>query len=447
MPMAYVFHLEVRTFMPNCAALLTVVLSCPVAGATGEPPSHAVRLAGSPQEIGQIWGTINRAAITRDIQTYYLGKAKDHNLSRETLVERSRTFIRIAREIAPHWLLEAESIAAAAGVDKDLYVSFIASVHRNLFLNADCTSYAASRRFTEGNRIFFHKNRDNAPRAQSAFVIRSSISGVNKFIAVSDASVLACMMMVNEKGLAGSADTGGLPVNQPRYAGLMNTFILRHIAEKADTCAAALGIIQEFVRKGYYAGGAKTGTHWLFVDRQSTILEVSNNSQDVSFKYHQEKVYFSTRRDSAAARRLREAAEPIGLLQFHRVSRDPSICFASSISGMTIEIDGRYPDLLTRAWISMPATSISFPLFMGQAGTPLCLVNGQADALGRRVNDKSTSWETAEKKLYASQMLVEDKVLALLKNQGIQESKNLLEAWSGNMADAHSELLRSLIRP
>ena len=50
---------------------------------------------------------------------------------------------------------------------------------------------------------------------------------------------------------------------------MMNTFLLRHIAERASCCAEALEIIREFVGRGWYAGGAKTGTHWLFVDRRA----------------------------------------------------------------------------------------------------------------------------------------------------------------------------------
>ena len=52
----------------------------------------------------------------------------------------------------------------------------------------------------------FHKNRDNVDCEQAAYVLASSLAGVNKFIAVSNASAVNCSMMVNDKGLAGSAD-------------------------------------------------------------------------------------------------------------------------------------------------------------------------------------------------------------------------------------------------
>ncbi|MCP4640081.1 MAG: hypothetical protein GY851_06600, partial [bacterium] len=211
-------------------------------------------------------------------------------------------------------------------------------VYRSLFFGDECTSYAVPTAYTKNNAILFHKTRDNKQKPQAGCVVATDIKGVNRFITVSDASVLACMMMVNDKGLAGSADTGGIMPVKGTFHGLMNTFVLRHIAERAATCADALAIIKEFVAKGYYAGGAKTGTHWLFVDKEGTILEVSNNEQEVRETLHTEKVYFSVRQDTKAAKTLQDAEPPIDFHTFHNVSRDPSMCFASSISGMTVEI-------------------------------------------------------------------------------------------------------------
>ena len=204
--------------------------------------------------------------------------------------------------------------------------------------------------------------------------------GINRFISVGDASVISAMMMVNEKGLAGSADVGGLKVDEPRHRGWMNTAILRHIAERAGDCQEALAIVQEFVSKGWYAGGGQVGTHWLFVDVKGRILEISHNSTRLEHSWHDDaKVYFSAPRGRAIAR-LEEAAPPVDFATFHNVVRDPAMCFPSSVSGMSVRIDAARPELLTQAWISMPARSLSFPLVMGGAATPLALLTGQADA-------------------------------------------------------------------
>ncbi len=170
-------------------------------------------------------------------------------------------------------------------------------------------------------------------------------------------------MIINEKGLAGSGD---YPVEhirrnnpdalrpksaEPQYRGLMAGTILRHIAERASNCREALAIIEDFIAKGYSAGGKVNGNHWLFVDREGVILEVSNNARHVVSKFHTQKVYFSRLDNNAAARRLRESSGPVDFHLFHNVSRDPSICFGSSISGLTVEIDPDHPELFTCAWI------------------------------------------------------------------------------------------------
>jgi len=367
--------------------------------------TNLVCLHGAPAEVGRQWGTCNRKAIQNDVDRYFLRKATEAGISEEVLVKRSEAFVEISERIAPHWLGEFRETARAAGVCEDLYVSFVANVYRDLFLHDECTSYAVSPEHTAGNALLFHKTRDNADKTQSAFILESSLPGVNKFIGVTDASVLGCSMMVNDKGLACSADTGGLKVETPRFRGLMNMFMKRHVAERASDCAEALEIIEEFVRKGEYAGGHKTGSHWLFVDRKGVILEISHNSTEMHHVYHKEDVYFSVRGDTAAAERLRAADHPVDFSLFHGVSRDPSICFDSSIAGMTVEIDPDQPDLGTCAWITLPAHSGAVPLLMAGRGTPLPLLNGDAYRAAREQRVSREVWERIERSVHQSKTL------------------------------------------
>ena len=406
--------------------------------------TSGISLSGTPARIGHLWGSINAHAIAHDLHEHYLRPAKEEGISPEALIERSQRFVEIAGDIAPWWLEEAEAIAEVADVDGDLYVSFIAGVYRSLFLHPECTSYTVHGDFTQDHAIFFHKTRDNAQKAQSAYVLNSSVSGVNGFIAVSDASVVACMMMVNDKGLAGSADTGGLDETHPRYRGLMNTFILRFIAEKCACCEEALDTIQGFVAKGHYAGGERTGTHWLFVDREGTLLEVSHNAREVSLEYHTEKVYFSARGDSNAATTLRHAPSPIGFHTFHNVSRDPSMCFGSSIAGMTVEVSREHPDALTCAWISLPSRSLSFPVFMGQTSTPLCLLNGHAHSLGDEMPCSRLAWEQVEEELHSSRRSLGEEAANLLREQKNDQATSLLNEWGQAQAARCVALLDSM---
>jgi hypothetical protein len=428
-------HTQQRLFLPTAAvvvlALVLPAAASPTAAIRARASLATIEFAGGPREIGTLWGKTNAPSIRNDFQGYFITPARAEHITDAMLVERSAKFVRICNEIAPHWLKEAEAIADAAGLDRRLYIAFIAGVYRSLSLHDECTSYAVAPQFAERNLILFHKNRDNAPKAQSAAIIASSVHGINKFITITDASVLASMMMVNDKGLAGSADTGGtLAVDRPAYRGMMNTFILRHIAETASTCQDALGIIQSFVKKGWYAGGGSTGTHWLFVDRSGAILEVSNNSDRVEYRYHSgERAYFSVREDTKAAQSLAHGESPITFRLFHEISRDPSICFDTSIAGLTAVIDARRPDFLTSAWIGLPARGLSFVLLMGGKGTPLPLVDGTAYELMDSIAPEPALLEQTDVSSYSAARKLQQGVESFLDRGEDGRAVGAIDAW------------------
>lgn len=423
----------------------------------GDTGVQAVRLAGSPRDIGNLWGEVNGGPIHDDMEALFLASARERGLTPDVLIARSQRFIEIAGQVAPHWIEEAHAIARAAGVDGPLYVAFIAGVYRSLFLHDEdappapaacedeCTSYTLAKSDTAGNAVFFHKNRDNVARAQSAFVARSAVPGVHAFIAVSDASVLTTMMMVNERGLAGSADMTGLQEVRPRFRGVMNTFLLRHIAERASSCEDALDVIREFVGRGWYAGAA-AGTHWLFVDKEGTILEVDHNAVEVRHRVHTEGVYFSVRAETPAAHALRATPRPVDFITFHNVSRDPSVCFESSISGMTVEIAPRHPEALTCAWVTLPARSLAFPLFMGCHITPLALVDGSVDRAGQAAPAQPALFEASEVPIYGGQQMAREKARALLDVSRRSEAADVLDAWVRLYAAGNLATLEALAR-
>ena len=394
--------------------LLAATLAAPVCVAY----DHAmISLAGTPEQIGTIYGTINAENIRHDFQEAYLDPAYAAGLTDQDLLDQSATTVGIIEQMAPHWLTEARAIADAAGLDQDLYISYLDGVVRNRFLLPDCTSYAVSPDYTENGAVFFHKTRDNRDAPQSVYMVDSSLPDVNKFIAVSNANgIQGLSMMVNEKGLAGSADypanlkSGVLPIDDPlesspnQSRGLMSGAILRRVAEQAETCQEALDIVTECVNNGWYAGGDVGGNHWLFVDKNGDILEIRNNSGDVTSQWRNEipgrKAYFSRFNDSPAADRLNDATEPIDFHDFHNVSRDPSICLGSSISGMTVEIDPDHPELFTTAWVSLPVNGVAFPILMGQTETPLCLLDGEAYEMGTNATVDVDLWESIEEAVH-----------------------------------------------
>lgn len=63
-----------------------------------------IRLAGSAEQVGAIWGEMNKAIIARDMEADYLERAAAAGISRKTLIERPTTYVRMAEKVAPHWL-------------------------------------------------------------------------------------------------------------------------------------------------------------------------------------------------------------------------------------------------------------------------------------------------------------------------------------------------------
>lgn len=435
--------------------LLAVLVLTPQLGVADE--SNTVHLAGTPEQIGTIWGQRNKEIIRRDVDAGYLKRAAAAGISQETLLQRSAASVRIVEQIAPHWLEEARAVARAAGVPEDLYIAFLDGAVRDRFLHEEpeeCTSYAVSRSHARDGAILFHKTRDNRDVPQAVYILESSLPGINKFVAVSNATgILGFSMMVNEKGLAGAGDypanrkqdssTLQLEPAPDKFRGIMAGTILRYIAERASNCAAALAIIEDFVAQGFYAGGKVGGSHWLFVDREGTILEVCNNSRHVVSQVHAQKAYFSRLNKSPAAQRLRESDGPVDFHLFRSVSRDPSICFDSSISGMTVEIDPDHPEWFTCAWIALPVRAAAFPLLMGQSRTPACLADGTAYQLGRNSGRRTPRWEALERSAHTEKEQLKQEVAASIAAGNPEAAQvGILERWSDAQARKLVEALQ-----
>ena len=195
------------------------------------------------------------------------------------------------------------------------------------------------------------------------------------------------------------------------------------------------------MEKGYYASGDH-GSHWLFVDREGVILEVCNNASHVRSSYHtQGPTYFSWRRDSAPVLRMREA-DQVDFHMFRGASRDRPILGGNSISAMTVEIDPDYPDLLTCAWIALPARTVAVPVFMGQRRVPAGLFDGTANELGKRTasggarwNAQKARWEALERAMHTTKEALKQEVKkSLAAGKPAEADIRRLEDWSRDQA-------------
>jgi len=341
------------------------------------PREELVSLIGTPDEIGQRFGTLNASDIREHVDAVWADWAK-RGLSEAAVLEKTQPFVRFCEKFGPHWLVETAACAQAAEVSHERYLAYLAGKYRSLFFTDDCTSFAAAGDATADGAAIFHKNRDNATRAQSAYCKRlTRVPGVTGFYATGDTSDLGLMMMVNDKGLAGSADTGGLKETHPKGRGVMNPYILRLIAERAERCEDALEIIQETIRDGWYAGGSRTGTHWLFADRFGTILRVAQNSVEEQHWYHRDTVVFLARGETPAATAMKSATGKLTVRDFQTAACSRDICFGSSISALTVRIDPKRAIAGGTVWFALPAFAPAIPLHTDAPAVPAPVVDGR----------------------------------------------------------------------
>ena len=375
-----------RELLSNVVAgLASVPANSLLADRSAPAETSLFSLTGTAREVGSRFGSINRDDVRKHVADVMAGWRK-RGLSNEQAVLRSKPFRRFAERFGPHWLEEADACAAAAETPVDHYIAYLAGKYRSLFFTEDCTSFAAAGDATADGAAIFHKNRDNARRAQSTYHKRiTDAAGAAGFFAVGDTSDMGLMMMVNDRGLAGSADMGGLPETRPRGDGVMNPYILRLIAERAESCQQALDIIQQTITDGWYAGGKTSGTHWLFADKFGTILRVAQNSVQEKHWFHRDRSVFLAREGTESSRILKAAHGRLTVRHFHEAARSRDLCFGSSISALTVRIDPTSAIAGATVWTALPAWSPFLPLFPIAGGVPLAIADGTCFDIGYRL--------------------------------------------------------------
>ena len=370
-------------------------------------------LRGTPAAIGRQWGEMNRRDTVAHLEEFLRIARDEHGLDEATLIARSRRHVGIIEQLAPHWLEEAAGIASTAGVALDPYLACLVGRYRGLLFSEDCTSYAAVGSATADGRPLFHKNRDNRARPQAFYRKETTLPGILPFISVGDTSDTGAMMMVNAAGLAGSADMAGSDPD-PRCTGLMNPYGLRHIAERARTCAEALEIVRMMNDRGWYAGGS-IATNWVFADATGHAMVVYNAHRKVEVT--------AETRDGCVQTADREGLRPLldqrrGRLtptDFNDASRLPGVCVTGNCSSLTVQIDPERPDLFTCAWAALGQADECgyFPLYMGADSFPQAYANGGVFAHWQR-GVPLTSWQRFETGMEQRRQKIETEARRLL---------------------------------
>ena len=337
-----------------------------------------ITLSGSPAEVGQLWGEVNREDIVVHLDQFLKLAYDQYGLAQSTLIRRARRYDEVVGELAPHWHEESEAIARAAGVERDLYHAFLAGKYRGLLFAGDCSSYAAVGSATADGWPLFHKNRDNTLRPQAFYRKATRLAGAAPlpFLAVGDTSDTGVMMMVNAAGLAGSADQAGTDPD-PYHEGVMNPYGLRLIAECAHDCGEALEIVRMMNDRGLYAG-ADIATNWTFADRHGRALVVYNSHRKVEVAAETRDGFVIAWEREGLRELLQARLGALTPADLNEASRLPGVCVPGNCSSLTVQIDPERPELFTCAWAALGNTDKTayFPLYMGVECTPRAYLDG-----------------------------------------------------------------------
>lgn len=380
-----------RQFLIASGATLAATMTTTLSSAAS-PGVSSISLCGTPDEVGRRFGELNAKDIREHMKTI-LGHWRERGLGDKGMIAKSEPLRQFIKKLAPSWEGEFAGCAEGAEVDPDLYTAFQAGKYRSVFFVQECTSFLAVGNATADGATLFHKTRDNRIRGQCAYwKALKHASNPAAFHATGDTSDVGVMMMVNEHGVAGSADMGGLKVKKPKGRGVMNPYILRLIAERAERVEDALEIIQMCIRDGWYAGGSSSGTNWSFADRYGKGLRVRQNNYEEEHFFVQDDIAFSARDKTAGADIVKKKKGKITVADMNAASTDPSMCFPSSVSSLTVRIDPDGPARRNQTWFAIPSWSPYVPFFAPAETTPKSMLDGTSFRrwydLSKNVKDK-----------------------------------------------------------
>lgn len=332
---------------------------------------------GTPQAVGAAFGAIN-AEVTREHVADFLRACSSHGLDEAAAIGKSQRGLDIIRTLAPYWEHEMVALAEAADINPEVYIAFAIGKYRELFWGQpECTSYGAAGSYVPFEGTSFHKSRDNVSRLQCCFTRRLDcrVCGPYAWCGTGDTSDATTCMFVNERGLAGSADTGAR-TGDFYGDGLMNTFSLMYVAETCADCDQALATLQEWSDNRFYAGG-KIKTNYMFSDAAGTVLRVVQDNVGLETQSTTDGIIVNCERKHLESG-LKRMAGHLDAWALTEASRIKSVSMPSTISSLSVDCRPEAPEYLTCAWfaLGMPVRSPYVPVFIASTTTPRALLDG-----------------------------------------------------------------------
>ncbi|MDF2439606.1 MAG: hypothetical protein JWN98_590 [Abditibacteriota bacterium] len=266
----------------------------------GEP----VYLVGEANEVGAVQGQLQREVL-RERLDRLLARAA---LTQSTLElrERAQRFGRVLEQATPHWLEEAQSLAAAAGCElwsllalnclpynfwgnelvaaplelnrhaTEVISAYDAQGYEPL-LGGDCTTYFALGSATISGETLFHKNRDERDEVQCVYT--KQVDGWQRFIGAGDIGNLGTAHLHTENYWVGANNTGSSIVgSEYEDCALHDGHVLRYLAEHCRTLEDILPALETLIENNWMGGGGvERGMILLFADaRRALIVEATS---------------------------------------------------------------------------------------------------------------------------------------------------------------------------
>ncbi|MBV9866569.1 MAG: hypothetical protein JO316_14540 [Abitibacteriaceae bacterium] len=273
-----------------------------------------VFLIGQSDEVGALQGELQRAVLTNRIERL-LHRAQESQAT-DLLAARAQRFTELLDDAAPHWLQEAQAIAAAAGLEPwhllalnclpgdfwgeryssaplgegqsgdELVNAYEAQGYEPL-LGGDCTTFFGLGEATISGETLFHKNREERDEIQCIYI--KQIEGFNRFVGAGDIGNLGTAHLHTEDYWVGANNTGSpVPPTEFEDCALSDSHVLRYLAEHCASLDEIVPALEDLVaRRLLGGGGANTGMILLFADAGRGLI-VEATSRRLAYRWFKE---------------------------------------------------------------------------------------------------------------------------------------------------------------
>jgi len=232
-----------------------------------------VLLEHSPNHRGERLGKC-QADLLRKRVAEFRALCQKHEVGALELPDRARNITTTLNVLWQEWLAEVRTEAAAARVPTAslMAITYPPEKVHPAFLPKranDSTAFGASC-ILAGTRALFMRNCDGPDIVHHA-VSRAAAPGSLAHIALCEAANIGVKAFLNEAGLAGTYYLGP-QVNDFTLTAIQPSLVLRHLCERASSCAGALAEFEALHRRQNPGTPDKRGVCYLFADASGEVL-------------------------------------------------------------------------------------------------------------------------------------------------------------------------------